>query len=73
MATEKILEIYRKLDPIARADVLSHAAFALRIQEGGKKGCRSETARTQEALKEDHGLVGLDACQLNSAGEKPAA
>lgn len=36
---DEFLEIYKKLDPIGRADVLSRAAFALEIQESTKKKC----------------------------------
>jgi len=60
MAKEEFLEIYDKLDPIGRADLLSWAAFALEIQKGTERRCLEAMAKAQEALqealKEDYGI-----------------
>ena len=68
MRTEEFLAVYEKLDPIGRANVLTHAKFALDIQENTERRCRDAAVRAQEAMKADYGLVAADAPLFNGTG-----
>jgi len=56
---KELFELFRKMESQkSKRDLLFHAETMV---------------RAQEALREDYGLVGLDAPLFNSAGGKPAA
>ena len=71
MTKEEFLDIYEKLDPIGRADVLNRAKFAYDIQESTERRCREVIARAQEALRENYGI--LDESTKQPTDNRPAA